>query len=101
MQDIHGHLNFDEMSRYYEIKSYDEIPKDNIKYLRIIHLNARGLTQSKLTSFVALLNSLTHKPDIICFTESWVNSSNNKLALASYGSITILELSYYPPPSPR
>ena len=29
------------------------------------------------------------------------NSSNNKLALASYGSITILELSYYPPPSPR
>ena len=28
------------------------------------------------------------------------NSSNNKYVMASYGSITILELSYYPPPSP-
>ena len=29
------------------------------------------------------------------------NLSNNKYVMASYGSVTILELIYYPPPSPR
>ena len=70
IEDIHGHLNFEEMSKYYDVTSYDEIPQNDSKYLRILHLNARGLTQMKIASFIALLNSLKNKPDIICFTET-------------------------------
>ena len=63
---IHGHLDFNEISKYYDVNSYSNLgSKSN---LHIIHMNAQGLTNSKIQSIIALNETLKYTPDILCFS---------------------------------
>ena len=74
---IHGHLDFNEISKYYDVDSYSKLGKLND--LHIIHMNTQGLTDSKLQSIIALNKTLKHSLDVICLTETWFTHNNARL----------------------
>ena len=66
----------------------------NDKNLKVLHLNARGFTQSKIDNFEAFLKSLQVIPDVICFTETWFDLNNQKQSnLTGYNSYHLVRTS--------
>lgn len=75
LNDMHGHLDFDELSKYHDLHSYDNLTKNCTNHLKIIHINARSLS-GKIDLISALLGSLQRRPDILCISETWLQSSD-------------------------
>ena len=73
---IHGHLDYDEIGNYFDVDSYSKLGHNSD--LRIIHMNAQGLTESKIQSILALKKTLKYQPDVICFSETWFTTENFK-----------------------
>ena len=74
---IHGHLDYDQISKYYDVSSYSNVGCSHD--LRIIHMNAQGLTNCKIQSIIALNETLKHIPDIFCFTPKYVTLQKMKI----------------------
>ena len=74
LNDIHGHLDLDQICKYHKLCSYDNLSAAP-NHLNILHINTRSL-QNKLEQISALLCSLTRAPDIICVSETWLQESS-------------------------
>ena len=75
INELYDHANFDEISKYYDVGSYNKVfPSANCDVLSIIHLNIRNYS-SNINEFEALLSTLNHSPDIIALSETWLNAT--------------------------
>ena len=71
---MYDHLNFDEISKYFDLNQYNKsFPTDNDKILSIIHFNIRSLSKNG-DEMIALLTCLKKQPDIIVISESFLDS---------------------------
>ena len=78
INDLHGHIDFDNISKYYDIHAFNKlIPQDSNK-LNIMHINSRSLPKN-IDNITAFLNSLAAAPDILAVTETWLNNNNKHL----------------------
>ena len=76
LNEIHSHLDFDLMSNYYSIDKYNRsLPKDTDNLLSIMHFNIRSCKKNFDTLRI-ILESLSHKPDVICLSETWLTDIN-------------------------
>ena len=75
---IHGHLDFDILSNYYDLTSYNKLFPVNDNKLNIVHMNSRSLPKNfdKITAFLSCLST---PPDILAFTETWLTDNNKHL----------------------
>ena len=76
---LHGHLHFDTLSRYYDLTTYNNLlVSQESSQLSIIHMNSRSLPKNSdnIKSFLKCLHCM---PDIITFTETWLTSTNTHL----------------------
>ena len=75
---LHGHVDFNCISEYHDITSYNKLFSEEQRNLSVMHMNARSLPKNfdKITVF---LNSLVMSPDIIAITETWLNDTNKYL----------------------
>ena len=70
------HLNFKELSNYFDISSYNNsLPNIDTQMLNILHLNLRSM-RANVDKMTAFLQSLKHPPDIVAISEHWLNESN-------------------------
>ena len=63
---IHGHQDYNQMSKYHDISSYSQIQSQSDKDIKVLHLDARGLTQKKIYNIEGFLKSLKIILDVIC-----------------------------------
>ena len=76
---LFGHIDFDRVSKYFDIFSYNNLLKSqHLESLNIIHLNSRSLPKN-YDNIVSLFNSLHSPPDIIAVTETWLTDTNKNL----------------------
>ena len=78
INEMHGHADFNCISEYHDIFSYNKLFSGNQNNLSIIHMNARSLSKN-YDRINAFLSSLTLSPDIIAITETWLNDTNKYL----------------------
>ncbi len=74
---MHGHLDFTQLSKYYDIASYNNLLKDSSNNLNIMHMNARSIPKN-FDQITAFLNCLNTFPHVLAITETWL-TDNNKL----------------------
>ena len=75
----HGHLDFNSISKYYDINSYNTLIKSlNMTNLNIMHINSRSLSKNS-DNISSFLKSLQTPPDILTITETWLNINNKHL----------------------
>ena len=73
---MYDHLNFDEISKYYDLDQYNRsFPTDDDKILSIMHFNIRSLTKNG-DEMIVMLESLQKKPDVIVLSESFLDSNS-------------------------
>ena len=73
---MYDHLNFDEISKYYDLDQYNRsFPTDDDKILSIMHFNIRSLTKNG-DEMIVMLESLQKKPDVIDLSESFLDSNS-------------------------
>ena len=73
-----AHLNFDEISKYYDLQLYNDCFTDkNREILSIFHFNIRGAHYNK-TDLETLLHCMKQQPDIIALTETWFNETDDR-----------------------
>ena len=76
---MHGHMDFNSLSKYYDISTYNDlISTPGSTKLTIFHINSRSLSKNidNIQSFLKYLNS---SPDIIPVTETWLTENNKHL----------------------
>lgn len=82
----HGHTDVNNISQYYDIHAYNKLIPPNSSNLNILHINSRSLSKN-IDNISAFLSSLSTPPDILVFTETWLNDSNKHLyQLLGYNS---------------
>ena len=76
---MYGHMNFDALSEYFDISSYNKLvsPHDNAM-LNIFHMNSRSLPKN-FDHIQAFLKNLNKPPDILTLTETWLTPTNKHL----------------------
>ena len=75
---IFNHLNFSEISKYYDLDLYNECFTNQTRdMLSIYHLNIRGAHNNK-TKLETLVHCLKHQPDIIALTETWFTETDEQ-----------------------
>ena len=76
INDMYGHLNFDAMSNYISLDQYNKsFPCYSNKMLSIFHINIRSY-ETNLIQLESLLANLTHRPDILALSETWLDDTN-------------------------
>ena len=76
LKQMFQHLNYEEISRYYDINNYnDSFVATNNSVLIIFHINIQSLL-TNMDSMTALFHSLKHPPDIIAVSEHWLTEIN-------------------------
>ena len=86
INDIHGHTDMNNISKYYDIHAYNKLIPRNSNKLNILHINSRSLPKN-IDNITAFLNSLSVSPDILAVTETWLNDTNKHLyQLSGYNS---------------
>ena len=90
LNEMYGHLNFDAMSNYITLDSYNKTNPSDGNVISIFHFNIRSL-EYNLVHLEALLGSMLQSPDIIAITETWLNSENmNCYSLDGYDSYHVV-----------
>ena len=91
INEMYGHLNFDEISNYVSLKEYNEkFSNHNENILSIVHFNIRSL-DSNLTQMEAFISNLNQNPDIIAFTETWLDEYNmNEYPIEGYNAFHVV-----------
>ena len=73
---MYDHLNFEDISKYYDIEQYNKsFPKNRNDILSIVHFNIRSIGKNG-NEMISLLDTLTQQPDIIAISESFLDSDN-------------------------
>ena len=76
INEMYGHLNFDTMSNYVSLDQYKKrFPSFNNKMLSIFHINIRSY-ESNLFQLESLLANMSHGPDILALSETWLDDTN-------------------------
>ena len=85
------HLDFNEMSKYFDISSYNNsLPRTGPEVLSIMHFNLRSL-RANVDKMKAFLHSLKRHPDIIAVSEHWLTKSNkDSLFLNGYKAFHVV-----------
>ena len=93
INEMYGHLNFDEMSNYFSLESYNKTFRlDNHQALNLFHFNIRGL-ESNLVHFEALLSNMVKMPDIIALSETWLQKDDmDYFSLEGYNCFHVVRL---------
>ena len=80
VNDIFSNLENDEISKYMDITLYNRSFTDNDdSSLSVIHFNIRNFLSNK-DELLAILSMMTRTPDIICLSETWLDTSNEMYA---------------------
>ena len=78
VNNMFSHLNFTDISKYYDIQLYNNcFSNQNTGMLSIFHLNIRGAHSNK-TNLETLIHILRHQPDVIALTETWFNDTDKE-----------------------
>ena len=77
LNDIHGHLDIDQICKYHDLLSYQKISSECTNYFNILHINARSLS-GKIDQIEAFLTPLSNPPDVLCITESWLQTDSHE-----------------------
>ena len=73
---LYDHLNFDKMSNYVDLNSYNSsLSHIEGPSLSVMHMNIRSLS-TNLPHLEVLLVSLKQTPDILVLTETWLSPLN-------------------------
>ena len=73
---MYDHLDFAEMSKYYDIEQYNKsFPMYNKDILSVLHLNIRSVNKNG-DEMSSIISSLKHQPDIIAISESFLDSNS-------------------------
>ena len=76
INELYDHLNFHEMSKYFDFKSYnDKFPTHNTDLLSVFHVNIRSFMHNK-DELEAVLSSIQQQPDVLALSETWLTSDN-------------------------
>ena len=70
-------LDRDDVSKYHDVQSYNNILNNHIESLKFIHLNMRSV-RKKMDFLVAFISSFSCPPDVIAISESWLKPNNSK-----------------------
>ena len=86
-----NHLNFNEISKYYDLKLYNEcFSTESQDMLSIYHFNIRGAHSNK-TNLETILHCLNHQPDVIALTETWFDESDHRdFVLDGYQTFNVI-----------
>ena len=77
MNRIFDNLDKDDISKYHDINSYNNILNDKDESFSFLHLNLRSWVK-KTNCIESLINSFANKPDVIAISESWLKPNNCK-----------------------
>ena len=77
LNELFPNLDTKDISQYHDIDSFNSILKENNNCLTFLHLNMRSMVK-KLDSLDALIKSLSHSPDVIALSETWLKEKNSK-----------------------
>ena len=73
---MYDHLDFNRISNYYDIEQYNKSFQNlEGKLLSVMHFNIRSLTKNG-NEMISLMESLTHQPDILAISESFLDSNS-------------------------
>ena len=73
---LHGHLDFETVSSYYDIMTYNKLfESQQTSVLNVMHINSRSLPRN-FDSIKSLLKTLHTQPDVLVFTETWLTHNN-------------------------
>ena len=75
---MYGHSDLNELSKYYDLTSYNKITYSSHHILNVLHVNARSVPKN-FDNITAFLNSLFTFPDILSVTETWLTDTNKDL----------------------
>lgn len=75
---MYGNMDFDNLSKYYDIVSYNNLISSHSNNLSFLHVNSRSLPKN-FDNIIAFLHSLSSYPDILTVTETWLNNTNKHL----------------------
>ena len=70
-------MDAEDISKYYDLNSYNDMINSNKDSLTFLHLNTRSV-KKKITCIEALIGSLACPPDVIAISESWLKPCNSK-----------------------
>lgn len=76
--ELYPELDSNKRSQYYDVSSLANLEPTSSRDLSVMHLNIRSLN-AHFDEFVALVQLLPIKFDVICFTESWLRDSTKHL----------------------
>ena len=69
-------LNIDDICKYHESNNYTTaVPTNCSDYINVLHINARSLNKN-YDLVISFMKSLPKLPDILCVSETWLNSTN-------------------------
>ena len=91
INEMYGHLNFDEISNYISLQEYIKLfPIHVNKMISIFHFNIQSL-EANLVHLEALLANFKQTPDIIALSETWLNENNaDSFILEGYNSFHVV-----------
>ena len=91
INEMYDHLDIDKMSNYYDFRGYNStLAQTDSKILSIFHFNIRSLS-TNLHHLEVILVSLQRTPDILVFTETWLNPNNkDSININGYYSYNIV-----------
>ena len=73
---MYDHLNFDDISKYYDITQYNKSFSSNIDELfSLAHFNIRSIVKNG-NEMTSLINCLKKAPDVIAISESFLDSNS-------------------------
>ena len=74
--EMYDHLNFEDISKYYDIEQYNTSFRNNIdNLLSVLHFNIRSLGKNG-NEMTAFLQTLTKQPEVIALSESFLDSNS-------------------------
>ena len=84
---IFDNMDKDDISKYHDINSCNNLLNDNDESFSFLHLNLRSWVK-KTNCIESLINSFAYKPDVIAISESWLKPNNCKFYKLSLIYIT-------------
>ena len=84
VNDIFSNLNNDEISKYFDITTYNNSFSDEDKSsLSLVHFNIRNLLSNK-DELLAVISMMKRTPDVICLSETWLDNSNESVNIDGF-----------------
>ena len=70
------HVNFSELSKYYDISSYNNsFATTDSHILSVIHVNLRSI-RANVDKMITMMHALKSHPDVIAVSKHWLTENN-------------------------